>query len=60
MSINNKKKGKGKSEIIGGRLVKKEVRGEEQLMIGGECQNKKGGWVAKCKRTDKTKFPVKR
>ena len=27
MSINNKKKGKGESEIVGGRLVKREVRG---------------------------------
>ena len=43
MIFNNKKEGKGNSEIIGGRLVKREVRGQEQLKTGGECQNKKGG-----------------
>ena len=45
MSINNKKKGKGKSEITGGGEVSEEgsQEGQEQLKIGGECQNKKGG-----------------
>ena len=43
MSINNKKKGKGKSEIIGGRLVKREVRGVGITKDRVECQNKKGG-----------------
>ena len=60
MIFNNKKKGKGNSEIIGGRLVKREVRGYEQLKIGGNVRTRREGWVVKCKRTDKTKFPVKR
>ena len=44
MSVNNKKNSEGKSEITGEEGQGRRKLGcQEQLMIGGECQNKKGG-----------------
>ena len=49
MIFNNKKEGKGNSEIIGGRLVKREVRGRNNLRQGGNVRTRREGWVVKCK-----------